>query len=189
MALNTYATLVSAATEYLARDNDATLIARIPDFITLAEAKFNRVLLHPKMEVRSTAMVDTGSTDPEFISLPSDFQRAFFGREPSSQSFPAHPGTVNTRKKRQIPELLRQEGLRMIRLAPDFMFGQRNRGENVGFLFSRKGTVTQLFGPFQVKIVDPVFQPSLLGLKQLYGRLLVLISLSRLRRPHKAPNR
>lgn len=74
MAINTYATLVSAATEYLARDQDATLIARIPDFITLAEAKFNRVLLHPKMEVRSTAAVDTGSADPEFISLPSDFQ-------------------------------------------------------------------------------------------------------------------
>jgi hypothetical protein len=74
MAINTYATLVSAVTEYLARDQDATLVARIPDFISLAEAKFNRVLLHPKMEVRSTATVDTGSTDPEFISLPSDFQ-------------------------------------------------------------------------------------------------------------------
>lgn len=74
MAINTYATLVSAATEWLARDQDATLIARIPDFITLAEAKFNRVLLHPKMEVRSTTTVDTGSSDPEFISLPTDFQ-------------------------------------------------------------------------------------------------------------------
>jgi hypothetical protein len=74
MAINTYATLVSAATEYLARDQDATLIARIPDFITLAEAKFNRVLLHPKMEVRSTTTIDTGSSEPEFVSLPSDFQ-------------------------------------------------------------------------------------------------------------------
>lgn len=74
MAINTYATLVSAITEWLARDQDATLTARIPDFITLAEAKFNRKLLHPKMETRSTTSVDTTSTSPEFITLPSDFQ-------------------------------------------------------------------------------------------------------------------
>lgn len=74
MAINTYATLVSAVTEWLARDQDTTLIARIPDFITLAEAKFNRVLLHPKMESRSTALVDTTDDEPEFITLPSDFQ-------------------------------------------------------------------------------------------------------------------
>lgn len=74
MAINTFATLVTAATEYLAREEDTTLIARIPDFITLFEAKVNRTLLHPQMEVRSTATVSTGSTEPEFISLPSDFQ-------------------------------------------------------------------------------------------------------------------
>jgi len=74
VAINTYATLVSAITEWLARDQDATLTARIPDFITLAEAKFNRKLLHPKMETRSTTSVDTTSTSPEFITLPSDFQ-------------------------------------------------------------------------------------------------------------------
>jgi hypothetical protein len=44
MSISTYAALVSAVTEYLARDQDTTLIARIPDFITLAEAKFNREL-------------------------------------------------------------------------------------------------------------------------------------------------
>lgn len=69
-----YDSLVSAVTEYLARDQDATLIARIPSFIQLFEAKINRVLLHPKMETRSTTTVDTGSSEPEFISLPSDFQ-------------------------------------------------------------------------------------------------------------------
>ncbi len=36
--------LRAAVTEYLARDQDATLIARIPTFIQLAEAKFNRQL-------------------------------------------------------------------------------------------------------------------------------------------------
>lgn len=74
MAINTYATLVSAVTEYLGRDQDATLIARIPDFITLSEAKFNRTLNHPKMETRSTTSVNTSSTSPEFITLPTDFQ-------------------------------------------------------------------------------------------------------------------
>jgi hypothetical protein len=50
------------------------LIARIPDFITLAEAKFNRELRSNRMETRSTTTVDTTDDEPEFISLPSDFQ-------------------------------------------------------------------------------------------------------------------
>lgn len=74
MAINTYATLVSAATEWLARDQDATLIARIPDFIRLREAHLNRTLFVPQMETRSTTTVSTSTTEPEFISLPSDFQ-------------------------------------------------------------------------------------------------------------------
>lgn len=74
MSISTYATLVTAVTEYLARDNDTTLVARIPDFITLAEAKFNRDLKHPQMESRSTAAVNTASDEPEFITLPGDFQ-------------------------------------------------------------------------------------------------------------------
>ena len=74
MAISTFSGLVSAVTEYLARDHDTTLVARIPDFITLTEAKLNRLLFVPQMEVRATALVDTSSTEPEFISLPSDFQ-------------------------------------------------------------------------------------------------------------------
>ncbi len=74
MAVTTYTNLVNAVNEYLARDQDTTLIARIPDFITLCEAKLNRILEHPRMEVRSTAAVDTGNDEPEFITLPSDFQ-------------------------------------------------------------------------------------------------------------------
>jgi hypothetical protein len=66
--------LQDAVTEYLARDQDATLIARIPTFIQLAEAKFNRQLFVRQMEERATALVDTGSSEPEFISLPADFQ-------------------------------------------------------------------------------------------------------------------
>ncbi len=75
MALITdYTTLQSAAVEYLARDQDATLVARVPTFIQLFEAKMNRALLVPQMEQRSTTAVDTSDDEPEFISLPSDFQ-------------------------------------------------------------------------------------------------------------------
>jgi hypothetical protein len=69
-----YASLQTAVTEYLARDQDATLVARIPTFIQLAEAKFNRQLFARQMEQRATALVDTSSSEPEFISLPADFQ-------------------------------------------------------------------------------------------------------------------
>lgn len=74
MAINTYATLVTAVTEWLAREEDGTLIARIPDFITLFEAKVNRDLFFTQMEKRSTTTVDLGSDEPEFITLPADFQ-------------------------------------------------------------------------------------------------------------------
>jgi hypothetical protein len=69
-----YTSLQTAVTEYLARDQDAILIARIPSFIQLAEAKFNRQLFVRQMEQRSTTVVSLASSEPEFISLPSDFQ-------------------------------------------------------------------------------------------------------------------
>lgn len=74
MTISTYAELVTAATEWLARDQDTTLIARIPDFITLREAHLNRTLFVPQMETRSTTTVDTSDDEPEFITLPTDFQ-------------------------------------------------------------------------------------------------------------------
>lgn len=69
-----YTDLQTAVTEWLARDQDTTLIARIPTFIQLAEAKFNRDLFVRQMELRATTTVNTTSNDPEFISLPADFQ-------------------------------------------------------------------------------------------------------------------
>lgn len=69
-----YDTLKSAALEYLARENDTTLIARIPTFVQMFEAKMNRTLFVPQMEKRSTTAVDVGSTEPEFVTLPTDFQ-------------------------------------------------------------------------------------------------------------------
>lgn len=68
------ASLTSAVTEYLAREEDATLIARIPSFIQLTEAKLNRELMVRQMEVRATALVNMASAEPEFISLPLNFQ-------------------------------------------------------------------------------------------------------------------
>lgn len=72
--ITTYTTLQDAAVEYLGRDQDATLVARVPSFIQMFEAKMNRNLFVTQMEQRSTAPVDTSSSEPEFISLPSDFQ-------------------------------------------------------------------------------------------------------------------
>jgi hypothetical protein len=69
-----YTTLQDAVTEYLARDQDTTLIARIPTFIQNFEAKMNRALFVRQMEQRSSATVTAGVTDCEFVLLPSDFQ-------------------------------------------------------------------------------------------------------------------
>jgi hypothetical protein len=69
-----YESLQAAVTEYLARDQDTTLIARIPSFVQLAEAKFNRQLFVRQMEQRSIAVVDPTAGEPEFVALPSDFQ-------------------------------------------------------------------------------------------------------------------
>lgn len=71
MAITTYAELLTAVENWLARSN---LTARIPEFIALAEAKLNRELRCMQMERRSTATVDTTSDEPEFVSLPGDFQ-------------------------------------------------------------------------------------------------------------------
>lgn len=69
-----YTSLQTAVIEYLARDQDTTLIARIPSFIQMSEAKLNRDLFVRQMEQRSSATVDITTTEPEFISLPTDFQ-------------------------------------------------------------------------------------------------------------------
>lgn len=71
MAIGTYAELLAAGANWLARD-DLTL--RIPEFVALCEAKLNRLLFVPQMETRSTTSTDISDDEPEFISLPSDFQ-------------------------------------------------------------------------------------------------------------------
>jgi hypothetical protein len=67
--------LQAAVTEWLARDQDATLIARIPTFFQLFEAKMNRSLFVRQMESRTQAITDPGATtEPEYVALPADFQ-------------------------------------------------------------------------------------------------------------------
>lgn len=71
MAFDSYTSLHGEIADYLARDD---LVSKIPSFITLAEAKFNRGLFVRQMEQRSTALIDPESDEPEYISLPLDFQ-------------------------------------------------------------------------------------------------------------------
>lgn len=65
MALANYADLVSAVSNWL---NRSDLTSRIPEFIALAEAEFNRTLRTVDMEARATATL-TG----EALALPGDF--------------------------------------------------------------------------------------------------------------------
>lgn len=65
MALANYSDLKTSIAGWLNR-SDYTAV--IPDFIALAEARFNRVIRHPDMETTATA-----SAADETIALPTDF--------------------------------------------------------------------------------------------------------------------
>ena len=58
MAISTYSELQTAVANWLDRDD---LSARIPEFITLAEARFNRELRIRKMETTTTASTVAGT--------------------------------------------------------------------------------------------------------------------------------
>jgi hypothetical protein len=68
MAISTYSELQSAIADELNRQD---LTSVIPNWISLAEATFNRLLRHRKMLCRATATLDT-----QFTALPSDFLEA-----------------------------------------------------------------------------------------------------------------
>ena len=68
MAIGTFAELKTAAANWLDRSD---LTDRIPEFITLAEARFNRLLRIRDMETVSTAISTTGGTRE--YSLPTGF--------------------------------------------------------------------------------------------------------------------
>lgn len=71
MSFDSYTSLKAEIADYLARGD---LADKIPTFIRLAEAKFNRSLFVRQMEQRATALVLPDSDEPEYISLPADFQ-------------------------------------------------------------------------------------------------------------------
>lgn len=68
MALSTYSELKTSISGWLNRE-DADTIAKIPDFIALAETDINRKVRHWRMEQRSTATLDARYTQlpPGFI--------------------------------------------------------------------------------------------------------------------------
>jgi hypothetical protein len=69
MAITTYAELQTAAANWLAR---ADLTSRIPEFIALAEAKFNRTLRTRDMITKDAAFSITG----EYVATPTGFLEA-----------------------------------------------------------------------------------------------------------------
>ncbi len=69
MAITTYSELQTAVANWLDRSD---LTSRIPEFITLAEARFNRVLRAPDMLTRN----DSFTVDSQYETLPSGFLEA-----------------------------------------------------------------------------------------------------------------
>ena len=67
MAIGTYAELQTAVANWLDRDD---LPARIPEFITLAEARFNRLLRLRSMESKYTANTVAGQRN---LALPTSY--------------------------------------------------------------------------------------------------------------------
>ena len=65
MAITNYAQLQSSIASWLLRSD---LTAVIPDFITLAEAQFNREIRNRKMIKRATATIDS-----QYSAVPSDW--------------------------------------------------------------------------------------------------------------------
>ena len=68
MALTNYSQLQASIANWLNRDD---LTATIPDFITLAEARFNRELRTQQMIVRKEA-----TSDKQYVQLPADWLEA-----------------------------------------------------------------------------------------------------------------
>lgn len=71
MSIASYNDLVTGVSSWLARDD---LTPQVPNFIALAEAKLNRSLRCREMEKRSYATIDTTTSEPQYITLPQDFQ-------------------------------------------------------------------------------------------------------------------
>jgi hypothetical protein len=69
--MDNYTELQDSIADWLNRVGSPDLAARAPDFIKMAEARFNRKLRVRQNEKRATAVLDAG-----FITLPSDWLEA-----------------------------------------------------------------------------------------------------------------
>lgn len=73
MAISTYSELQTAVQRWLVRVGDTDITERIPEFIALAEAQFNRDIKHRKQETQTTLTMAAGV---ETVALPSDYIEA-----------------------------------------------------------------------------------------------------------------
>lgn len=71
-ALATYTDLVSEVQDWLFGRTD--IAAKVDTFIRLCEAKANRTLECRQMEKRATTNVNLAAAEPQFVTLPDDFQ-------------------------------------------------------------------------------------------------------------------
>lgn len=69
MAISTYTELTAAVANWLARSD---LTSRIPEFVTLAQARINRHVRAQAMETKSTSI----SINGEYVNVPADFLEA-----------------------------------------------------------------------------------------------------------------
>jgi hypothetical protein len=72
MTIASYTDLVQRCQDWLFGRTD--IAPRVPDFITMFEAKANRTLFCRQMETRVTTVFDMTSNTPEFLVLPQDYQ-------------------------------------------------------------------------------------------------------------------
>jgi hypothetical protein len=89
MSISTYTELQTAVTDYLAR-SDITL--RVPDFITMAESRMNRILRTKDMETSATITMTSGSGSLpgnylEWISVTWNSERDLRYVEPDSEDW------------------------------------------------------------------------------------------------------
>lgn len=69
MAISTYSELLTAGANWLARSD---LTSRVPEFVTLAQARINRQVRVQAMETKNATFSITG----EYVNVPSDFLQA-----------------------------------------------------------------------------------------------------------------
>lgn len=71
MSLDSYSNLITEVQSWLFGRDD--IVAKVPTFVRMFEAKANRVLRCRQMETRATVTLDIGTGEPEFVSLPTDY--------------------------------------------------------------------------------------------------------------------